>query len=217
MPTSRETIPQRFSCPFDVVVLAASLGGMRALRQILSALPERFPAPIIVVQHLSSTYPSHLADLLRPHTALPVSWAQQGERIRPGHIYLAPAKHHLLVSAHHTFRLSEASPVQYVRPAADVLLQSVATLYRERAIGVILTGGGHDGALGVQAIKRNGGRVLAQNKATAEKFDMPDAAIHTGCVDFVLPLSTLAPALVSLVMVPGAAALLRVPYATAAS
>lgn len=217
MPTPRETIPQRFSSPFDVVVLAASLGGLRALRQILSALPARFPAPIIAVQHLSATYPSHLVDLLRPHTALPVSWAQHGERIQPGHIYLAPTKHHLLVSAHHTLRLSEASPVQFVRPAADVLLQSVAALYRERAIGVILTGGGRDGALGIQAIKRNGGRVLAQNKATAEKFDMPDAAIHTGCVDFVLPLSTLAPALVSLVMVPRVAALLRVPHATAAS
>ena len=111
----------------------------------------------------------------------------------------------------------QTPPVQFVRPSANLLLESVAAHYGERAIGVILTGGGSDGARGVQAIKYHGGRVLAQDQTTSEKFDMPAAAILTGCVDFVLPLDTLAPALVSLVMVPGAAGLLRVPVSATAS
>lgn len=217
MPLPLEKHPSVFTAPFDVVAVAASLGGLGALGKLLSALPTRFPAPIIVVQHLSPLYRSHLDELLGQRSALPVKWAQHGELIRPGHVYLAPSNHHLVVSAHHTLLLSQSPPVNYSRPAADPLFHSIATHYRQRAIGVILTGGGSDGALGIQAIKLNGGRVLVQDRASAEKFEMPEAAIRTGCVDFILPLATIAPALISLVMVPGAAALLRVPRVTTAT
>lgn len=217
MPLPLEKRPSGFTAPFDVVAVAASLGGLGALGKILSALPTRFPAPIIVVQHLSALYPSHLDELLEQRSTLPVKWAQHGELVRPGHVYLAPRDHHLVVSGHHTLHLSQAPHVNYSRPAADPLFYSIATHYCQRAIGVVLTGGGSDGALGVQAIKMNGGRVLVQDQATAEKFEMPEAAIRTGCVDFILPLATIAPTLISLVMVPGAAALLHVPRATAAA
>lgn len=217
MPQPVETLPNVFRSPFEVVTLATSLGGLYALRQVLSGLPARFPAPILVVQHLSAIYPSHLVELLEGYTRLGVQWAQHGEHARPGQVYLAPPKHHLLLGTHHTLHLSEAPPVHYSRPAADPLFQSAAAHYRERAIGVVLTGGGCDGAQGIQAIKRCGGRVLVQEPTSAERSDMPDAAIRTGCVDFILPLSTLAPALISLVMVPGAASLLRVPLPAAAS
>lgn len=202
--------PRVVRSPFDVVVVAASLGGLHALGQLLAALPQCFPAAILVVQHLSAQYPSHLDELLSQRSALPVHWAQHGELIRPRQVYLAPHNHHLVVSPMYTLHLSQTPPVRYSRPAADLLFQSAAARYRQRAIGVVLTGGGSDGALGVQAIKRNGGRVLAQDDSSSERFDMPEAAIRTGCVDFVLPLSSIAPALISLVMVPEAAALPRV-------
>jgi two-component system chemotaxis response regulator CheB len=214
MPAPLEDRPRVVRSPFDVVAIAASLGGLRALSQVLSELPASFPAPIIVVQHLSSLYPSHLDELLAAHTRLSVKWAQHGELVRPGHVYLAPPNHHLAVSGRYTLRLSQSPQVNYSRPAADPLFLSIATHYRQRALGVILTGGGSDGALGAQAIKQNGGYVLAQDQASAEKFDMPEAAILTGCVDLILPLSSIASTLVSLVMVPGAAELLRVHAAS---
>lgn len=196
---------------FDIVAIATSLGGLNALTAVLPALPKSFPVPILVVQHLSARFPSRLVELLSRRSALPVTWARTGERLRRGMVYIAPPDQHLLVGIAHSALLSSSPHVQFVRPSADVLFQSVAATYRERAIAVMLTGSRRDGAAGVLAIKRAGGRVLAQDAATSTAFGMPQAAIATGCVDFVLPLRTIAPALVALTMVPGAAAFLRVP------
>jgi two-component system, chemotaxis family, protein-glutamate methylesterase/glutaminase len=197
--------------PFDVVAMTASLGGLDALSRVLGALPPDFPLPILVVQHLSSRSPSHLVELLSRRCALPVTWAQPGRLLRPGVVYIAPPDRHLLVGIARSVRLSERPHVQFVRPSADVLFESVAASYRERAIAVVLTGSRSDGARGARAIKRAGGRVLAQDEATCAAFGMPEAAIATGSVDFVLPLLTIAPALVALTMAPGAAALLDRP------
>lgn len=193
---------------FDVVAMAASLGGLDALTQVLGALPPNFPAPILVVQHLSARYPSHLVELLARRCALPVVWAGPAQLLRPGAVYVAPPDHHLHVGRSSMAWLSQRPPIQFVRPSADVLFESVAVAYRERAIAVVLTGTRSDGACGVRAIKRAGGRVLTQDAATSAAFSMPQAAITTGCVDFVLPLPTIAPALVALTMVPGAERLL---------
>jgi two-component system, chemotaxis family, protein-glutamate methylesterase/glutaminase len=186
---------------FDVVVIAASLGGVAALIQVLSALPADFPAAIIVVQHLSPTYPSQLADLFSRHTSLCVKWAEEGDRLQPGVVFVAPPNQHLLLGEGDVLTLCQSPRVQWVRPSADVLFDSVATSYRERAIAVVLTGGGRDGARGVQMMKQMGGRVLVQDMATSRASGMPSAAISTGCIDFVLPLRTIAPALIALVMV----------------
>jgi two-component system, chemotaxis family, protein-glutamate methylesterase/glutaminase len=196
---------------FDVVAMAASLGGLDALIQVLGALPPTFPAPILVVQHLSARFPSHLVELLDRCCALPIAWAQSGQLLRPGAVYIAPPDQHLLIGMARRARLSRSPHVQFVRPSADVLFESVATTYRERAIAVVLTGRCNDGAHGVCAIKRAGGRVLTQDEATCAAFGMPRAAIASGCVDFVLPLPTIAPALLALTMVQGAAALLNRP------
>lgn len=196
---------------FDVVAIAASLGGFEALSGVLGALPIDFPVPVLVVQHLSARFPSHLAELLSMRCTLPVAWARSGQILRPGAVYIAPADHHLLAGIARTARLTRSPHVQFVRPSADVLFESVAAIYRERAIAVVLTGTRTDGARGARAIKRAGGRVLAQDESTSVAFGMPQAAIATGCVDFVLPLPTIAPALVALTMVPGAAALLDRP------
>lgn len=196
--------------PFALVALTASMGGLEALTAVLAPLPADFPAPIVVVQHLSSRYPSRLVTLLSCRTALTVHWATRGVRVRPGTVYVAPANRHLLVTPAGTLAISQAPAVQFTRPAADPLFTSVAAVYGERAIGVVLSGMGRDGAAGVRAIKGHGGRVLVQEAATARAAAMPRAALATGCVDFALPLPVIAPALMALVMVPGAATLLRV-------
>jgi two-component system chemotaxis response regulator CheB len=116
----------------------------------------------------------------------------------------------VLVTPDGTLTLAHTPYVQFTRPAADPLFTSVATAYGERAIGVVLTGMGRDGAEGICAIKRHGGRVLIQEAATARARAMPQAAWATGCGDFALPLPLIAPALMALVMAPGAATLLRV-------
>lgn len=202
-------LPYFSNAAFDIVVIAASLGGMTAIQQLLSTLPADFPAAIIVVQHLSSSHSSQLADILAHHVALPVKWAEQGERIYAGTVYIAPPDYHVLASKSKTISLSRSERVQFVRPSANPLFESVAECYRERAIAVVLTGMGKDGASGVQAIKLHGGRVLVQDMRTSRAFHMPEAAIETGCVDFVLPLKKIATVLIALVMVRGAAAFFR--------
>ncbi len=132
------------------------------------------------------------------HAPLPVVHAQEGAQLESGHIYLAPPDRHLLVKRG-TLTLTDTELVNFVRPSADLMFESVAAAYGARAIAVVLTGSGHDGALGVTAIKQRGGTVLAQDEATSEFFGMPSAAIKTGAVDFILPLDEIAPKLVTLV------------------
>ena len=114
-------------------------------------------------------------------------------------MYVVPPDHHLLVNADGSLSLTRTELVHFVRPSADLLFDSAAASFGPRAIGVVLTGTGSDGAFGVEAIKRVGGTVIAQDEATAEFFGMPGAAIKTGAVDFVLPLEQIPEALTSLV------------------
>src|SRR5438552_1430318 len=122
------------------------------------------------------------------------------QRIERGAVYIAPPNRHLLVSPNGTLSLSDSELVYFVRPSADLLFESLAASYRQRAIAVVLTGCGQDGAMGVRAIKKMGGTVVVQDEASAEFTGMPQAAIDTGEVDFVLPLDEVAAALVTLVM-----------------
>lgn len=184
---------------FHVVVLAASMGGIPTLRNILAALPADFPAAILVVQHLSPNFPSQLAEILSWQTALGVKPATTGEVLRPGTVYVAVPNRHLLVQPNGTLLLSDAAKMNFVRPAADKLLMSMATTYKSRAIAVVLTGNGSDSALGILSIKKHGGMVIAQDKSTSEFFGMPGAAIATGQVDWVLPVEAIASKLVDLV------------------
>ena len=197
--------------PFDVIAVAASFGGLKALSQLLAALPADFPAPIIVVQHLSSRFGSRLAEILDGRTPLRVGWAEHGACLCPGTVSVAPPGRHVLLIPTFTLALSDGPRVAFSRPAADVLFRSIAAVSKDRAIGVVLTGYGHDGAAGAQAIKGAGGRIIVQDLATSEANAMPAATINTRSVDFVLPLERIAPALVSLCTVPGAAGLFYVP------
>jgi two-component system, chemotaxis family, protein-glutamate methylesterase/glutaminase len=184
---------------FDVVALASSAGGLNALSQILSVLPADFPAALVVVQHLDPRHRSLMADILSRRTPLTVKQAEEGDLLRAGTVAIAPPDQHLLVNPDGTLSLSHSQMVHFVRPSADLLFESVAASFKDRAIAVVLTGSGSDGAMGVRAIKKMGGTVIAQDAATSEFTGMPSAAIQTGSVDFVLQLDEIAAALVTLV------------------
>jgi two-component system chemotaxis response regulator CheB len=173
---------------FDAVGIAASAGGLRALSTVLAELPPDFPAPIVVVQHLDPRHPSLLAGILGRVCKLFVKEAQEGEGMRPGVVFLAPPDRHLLVNATATLTLTRTELVHFVRPSADLLFESLAASFKSRALAIVLTGTGSDGAMGVRAIHRMGGRTIAQDEGTSEFFGMPDAAIRTGVVDCILPL-----------------------------
>ena len=171
-----------------------------ALSRVLAGLPAGFPATLVVVQHLDPRHRSLMAPILSRRTPLQVKQAEEGERLNPATVYIAPPNRHLLVNPDGTLSLSQAELVHFLRPSADLLFESVAANYRKRAIAVVLTGTGSDGTMGVRAIKKMGGTVIAQDETTAEFFGMPSAAIQSGSVDFVLPLHGIPTALVALVM-----------------
>ncbi|MGY1742792.1 MULTISPECIES: chemotaxis protein CheB [unclassified Blastococcus] len=191
--------------PIDVVVLAASAGGLRALRRIVPALPAGFPAAVLVVQHRRAGAAELLTPLLRSSAALPVRTATDGP-LQPG-VTVLPAGLSAELSPAGGLTLRPAPPNR----TADVALTSAAAAFGPRVLAVVLTGRLDDGAAGVRAVRRAGGRVLAQDPADAEAPGMPSAALATGCVEHVLPLSHVAPALVAYTMAPGAADLLAVP------
>src|SRR5499427_3188925 len=200
MKTDHGSGENSFRGAFDIVALAASAGGLKAISEILAVLPSDFLAAIVVVQHLDPRHRSLMADILSRRTTLKVREAQEGAQLNPGTAYIAPANRHLLVNLDGTLSLSQSELVHFVRPSADLLFESVAASYKDRAIAVVLTGTGIDGKMGVQAIKKMAGTVIVQDKETSEFFGMPDAAMQTGCVDFVLPIDEIADALVKLVM-----------------
>jgi two-component system chemotaxis response regulator CheB len=175
-----------------VIALGASAGGIVALDRILSELPPDLPSAVVVVQHLEPHRPSLLAEILNRHTELVVTEARDGERLRPGRVYIAPPDRHLLVEADGTLRLSAEGPARGLRPSADRLFESVAAHAGGRVIAVVLTGTGRDGAAGIVAVKRGGGTVLAQDRTSSAFFGMPSAAVATGSVDQVLPLDAIA-------------------------
>jgi two-component system, chemotaxis family, protein-glutamate methylesterase/glutaminase len=183
----------------NVVALASSAGGLHALSEVLSRLPGDFPAAIVVVQHLSRDHPSHIATILGRRTPLHVQEAREGDVLQAGTVFIAPPDHHLLVNPDGSLSLSHSELVHFVRPSADLLFESTAATFKHRAIAVILTGMGRDGSLGLHAVKKMGGTVIAQDEASSEFFGMPYAAILTGKVDRILPLNHIAPVLVELV------------------
>lgn len=187
--------------PLKVVVLAASTGGLKVLSQILPALPPSFPAAIILVQQLETRSSARwMTDIVNYPNLMPLQYAQEGDALRAGIIYIAPPQKHLLINPNGTFSLSEVAFVDFSPPSIDLLLQSVAASFKEGAIAVILTGTGNDGASGAQAIHKMGGKVIAQDESTSEFFQMPSATIQTGKVDFVLPSNAIASTLLNLVM-----------------
>jgi two-component system chemotaxis response regulator CheB len=176
----------------EIVVIGTSYGGLAALQSLLPALAENFPLPVVIVQHRRKDNDDGLCEFLRKRSHLPLGEPNDKESIEPGHVYLAPRDYHLLIAGG-SFALSTDSPVIHARPSIDVLFESAADAYRERAVGVVLTGANRDGGRGLARIKALGGLAVVQDPQTAESPAMPEAAIAATEVDRVLPLADIAP------------------------
>lgn len=186
---------------YQLVAIGTSWGGLRALGRILPALPKDFPLPVVVVQHRRADSPRDaMSAVLDSSSSLPVRDIEDKDPIQPGYVYLAPADYHLIVEPGH-FALSTDGPVDFARPSVDVLFETAADSYGGSLIAVVLTGSNADGSRGLVAVKRGGGLVIAQHPDSAERSNMPLAAIDTGLVDRVLPLGDIAGALTELVSI----------------
>lgn len=184
---------------FDLIVIAASAGGVQALQDVLSGLPADFPVPICVVQHRSLRTPDLLPGVLGRRTRLKVKRSAPGERMEAGTVYLAPVDAHLMINPDLTLALKDGTRIRHVLSSANPLFTTAAKATGKGTIGVVLTGNDSDATDGVQAIKQEGGLVIAQDRSTAQHFGMPGSAIQTGAVDYVLPLDRIGPALMDLV------------------
>jgi two-component system, chemotaxis family, protein-glutamate methylesterase/glutaminase len=200
------------TCPpgFRLAVVVGSLGALPVLRSLVAGLPPSFPVPVLAVLHrTASRHTGQLAALLQRDTSLPVRTATPGLSAWLPGITVIPGGSCATMNSAGELGLH---PVAGRDLGGDGLLDSAAAAARPSpAIGVVLSGMLRDGTDGVRTIKRNGGRVLVQDPATARASSMPASAIATGCVDYVLPPHRLAPALIALVMAPGGASLLAVP------
>jgi two-component system, chemotaxis family, protein-glutamate methylesterase/glutaminase len=177
---------------FDLAVLGTSLGGLRALEIILTALPKDLSLAIAIVQHRHRFSEGELVFHLQQQTALSIVEATDKQTITAGRVYLAPADYHLLVEERGSFALSADAPVCHARPAIDVLFESAADAYSNQVVGIILTGASQDGARGLAKIAAAGGLPIVQNPNTAESDVMPKAAIAAVPTARVMTLSAIA-------------------------
>jgi two-component system chemotaxis response regulator CheB len=182
---------------FEIVVVGTSTGGLKALQTLLSALPAGFPLPIVIVQHRGTGSENGLCEFLSKSSSVPVIEPEDKEPMLPGHAYLAPRDYHLLIE-NRSFALSTDSAVGFARPSIDVLFESVAEQYQQRAIGVILTGANRDGARGLAAIKSRGGITIVEDPVSAICPEMPDAALAQTDADWILRLQDIGPCLLQL-------------------
>ncbi len=183
----------------QAVAIATSTGGPAALQAIFSQLPGDFPVPILVVQHIARGFIGGLASWLGSASKLRVKIGEGDEPIVPGVAYLAPDDRHLGVTSHGRIVVSAESPVGGFRPSGTFLFESAARALGARALAVILTGMGRDGAEGLRRVKALGGRILAQDEMSSVVFGMPSAAIEAGLADEVVPLDSIAGRLLALV------------------
>ena len=188
----QETAPPGVPRGFHhVIAIACSTGGPQALVRVLRPLPSGFPAPIVIAQHISHGFINGMAQWLGSLCAMPVSVGQEGEQLRPGHIYLSPSEQNLCVTPHHRFQLQLSPQNALYHPSCDVLLQSVANVYGSDAIGLILTGMGRDGVNGMRAIYQAGGITFAQDEASSVIYGMNQEAVKAGVIQDELPLDSL--------------------------
>jgi len=178
--------------PGGVVVIGASTGGPVALRELLSSLPSDFPDAIIIVQHIPASFTKVLASQLDRQVPLKVIETKAGDRLQPGLALVAPGDHHLLLRPDSRIELNQGPEIKGHRPSIDVTMQSVAQVYGARTKGVVLTGMGDDGLMGLISIRTKGGRTYAQDASSCVVNGMPQRAIERGIVDCVAPPARIA-------------------------
>jgi two-component system chemotaxis response regulator CheB len=171
----------------NVIVVGASTGGPVALRELLGSLPADFPCPIIIVQHMPASFTEVLASQLDQQVSLKVKEAEADDRLQPGLALLAPGGRHLLLRPNLFVELNRGPEIGGHRPSIDVTMQSAAQTYGARTKGIVLTGMGEDGLLGLVSIRAKGGKTFAQDAASCVVNGMPQRAIEEGVVDYVAP------------------------------
>jgi two-component system chemotaxis response regulator CheB len=185
---------------YELIVVGASWGGLRAIGAFLEGLGPQTSAAVVIGQHRSADGGDELARLLQLHTELPVRDAEDKDPVAPGTVLLAPADYHLLIESGGTLALSTEERVRFARPSIDVLFESAAEAFGEKCVGVVLTGANEDGAVGLARIKELGGVAIVQDPRSAERGDMPLAAIGATDVDVILPLEEIGPFLRGLLL-----------------
>ncbi len=190
-PTGPETLAFSGNFSDKIVAIASSTGGPGALSIILSHLPEKFPAPIVIAQHISDGFVSGMVSWLRTLSRVELKMAVQGEHLKPGTAYLCPSENHMKIDRSKKIIFVERHADDIYRPSCDILLSSVADAFGRKAIGVILTGMGNDGVAGITKIREAGGWTIAQDENTSVVFGMPKLAIENGGIDTVLPLDAI--------------------------
>ncbi len=187
-----ESKERRAKARFDVVVIGASTGGPPAVQTILSRLPENFSVPIVIAQHMPAGFTRYFAERLDYVTQIEVKEAQSGDVLEAGRVLICPGGHHLYLKMVEKKMLIHTEPRQesdkYV-PSVDALMISAVDVFKSKVLGVLLTGMGNDGKLGMKKIKERGGITIAESEETAVVFGMPKEAILAGIVDKILPLS----------------------------
>ncbi len=181
-----KSVGARRKIPFPLVVIGASTGGPRVIKQILMGLPATFHAAVLVIQHIAEGFSAGMVTWLAGSCALPISLAQEGSPLVPGTVLIAPERCDVLIERDQSIHLSNG-PLLLQRPAIDIAMQAAAEVFGPYTIGVLLTGMGRDGAVGMKSIRRAGGYTIAQNKASCAIYGMPRAAIDLQAVDIVLP------------------------------
>jgi two-component system, chemotaxis family, protein-glutamate methylesterase/glutaminase len=177
--TPPSAVPPRLPGPAQLgaVAIGASTGGPPVLKTILDGLSRNFPVPVLIVQHIAPGFVTGLAEWLTLTSRLPVHCARAGERLLPGHAYLAPDDCHMMVSADRTITLLRTPPENGLRPAVSALFRSVAQVFGKEAVGVLLTGMGNDGAAGLRLMKEQGAVTIVQDRESSVIFGMPNEAL----------------------------------------
>lgn len=176
---------------FKIVCIGTSTGGPVAVQNLLKNFSADFPLPILITQHIEVGFDTHYVSWLSSCCALQVSLATDGEVPLPGHVYVAPADKHLVVSPSGNgciLRLSDEPPLFFLRPAVDMMFKSCSQVFKNECLAVLLTGMGHDGAEGSKVVKDNGGFVICESEETCVVFGMSKSAIELGAASRVLPL-----------------------------
>jgi len=183
---------------YKLVVIGASAGGLTAIEKLLQLLPTGFVIPIVVVQHISHDSENYMVTLLNDHCNLRVKEADEKEVVLPGSVYIAPPNFHVMMEEDLSITLSVEERVNFSRPSIDVLFETAATSIRKDVIGIVLTGGNQDGAMGLKMIKETGGLTIVQSPEEAQVDIMPSAAISIVHPDYVLPLNEISELLMRL-------------------